>query len=402
MAIGVFPSEQVTFPVTRTSALARLESFVPLAGPAYARMRNLDHGAKGHVHVSRLSAALRRRLISEEEVLAAVMTNHGPVAAEKFISEVFWRTYWKGWLEQRPSVWASYFQALDRAQMRLDADAGLACRYTEAYEGRSGIDCFDAWVKELTTTGYLHNWARMQFASIWIFTLGLPWELGAAFMLDRLIDGDPASNTLSWRWVAGLHTTGKAYLANADRIRDMTGGRFAPKGLAAHAVIPVDSIHVPPASPPRMFKTPDYSSPTVLLLTIEDLSLETVAALDTLNVRALAFMPGETNTDRASLEDAFARARLRWPDAVVLGSFNPAALDDAKASGCRQVVTGFAPVGPTAGRLEILRQEAAQEGLIFTEHLRDWDRRAWPHCRKGFFALKEKIPVLINAESHRP
>lgn len=402
LATGVFPSEQVTFPLTRTSALVRLEAFLPLAGPAYARMRNLDHGPKGHLHVSRLSAALRRRLISEEEVVAAVLARHGLVAAEKFISEVFWRTYWKGWLEQRPSVWSGYLQSVDRAQMRLDADAGLVGRYAEACSSRSGIDCFDAWVTELKTTGYLHNWARMQFASIWIFTLGLPWELGAAFMLDRLTDGDPASNTLSWRWVAGLHTTGKAYLANADRIRELTGGRFAPNGLAASVVIPADSIEVPPAAPPRVFNTPDHSSPTVLLLTVEDLSLETMSALDPLNVRALAVMPCETNADRESLEDAVARTRLRWPDAVVLGSLNPAALDNAKALGCRQVVTGFAPVGPTADRLELLRQEAAQEGLLFAEHLRDWDRQAWPHCRKGFFALKQKIPILINAESHRP
>lgn len=326
LATGVFPSDQVTFPLTRNSALARLQAFLPLAGSRYARMRNLDQGPNGHVHVSRLSAALRRRLISEEEVVDAVVARHGPVAAEKFICEVFWRTYWKGWLEQRPSVWSSYLRAVDRAQMRLAADAGLACLYAEACGGRSGIDCFNAWVTELKATGYLHSWARMQFASIWIFTLGLPWELGAAFMLEHLIDGDLASNTLSWRWVAGLHTTGKVYLADAERIREMTGGRFAPHGLAANVVIPDDSIEVPPASLPRLFRTPDHSSPTVLLLTVEDMSLETVSALDTLNVRALAVMPGEPSADRASLEDAFVRAKLRWPDALVLGSLSPAAL----------------------------------------------------------------------------
>jgi deoxyribodipyrimidine photo-lyase len=66
-------------------------------------------------------------------------------------------------------------------------------------------------VQELVETGYLHNHARMWFASIWIFTLRLPWELGADFFLRHLLDGDAASNTLSWRWVAGLHTKGKHY-----------------------------------------------------------------------------------------------------------------------------------------------------------------------------------------------
>ena len=70
----------------------------------------------------------------------------------------------------------------------------------------------------------------MWFASIWIFTLKLPWVLGADFFLCNLIDGDAASNTLSWRWVAGLHTKGKHYLARADNIERFTSGRFAPYG----------------------------------------------------------------------------------------------------------------------------------------------------------------------------
>ncbi|OJF99514.1 deoxyribodipyrimidine photolyase [Rhizobium sp. 58] len=391
-----------TFPLTRDAALARLQAFLPMAGCSYASMRNLDLGPNGHQHVSRLSAALRRRLIGENEVIATVLGAHGLIAAEKFISEVFWRTYWKGWLEQRPIVWAGYLHALDSERQQLDANAALARQHADAYAGRSGIDCFDAWASELKTTGYLHNWARMQFASIWIFTLGLPWELGAAFMFDRLIDADPASNTLSWRWVAGLHTPGKTYLADADRIQKMTGGRFSPIGLARSAIVPTESIAIPPASAPRMPGSADHSSPTVLLLTVEDLSLETLPALDTLNVRALALMPGETAADRTALEDGFTRARLRWPDAVVLGPLTRAALDDARISGCGQVVTGFAPVGPTAVRLELLRQEALQEGLLFTEHLRAWDRRAWPHCRKGFFALKDKIPTLLKGEGHKP
>lgn len=395
------PSHHVTFPLTRKSALSRLQSFLPMAGPGYARMRSLDRGQDGHVHVSRLSAALRRRLISEEEVVAAVLAYHGPVAGGKLISEVFWRTYWKGWLEQRPSIWASYLQAVFRAQMRLDADSGLACRCAYAYRALSGIDCFDSWVTELKSTGYLHNWARMQFASIWIFTLGLPWELGAAFMFDHLSDADPASNTLSWRWVAGLHTKGKAYLANAERIHDMTGGRFAPRGLASSAIISVDSIDVPPASPTRNVRRPELSSPTMFLLTVEDLSLETLPELGTLNVCALAVLPGKTAADGMSLDDALSRAKSNWPDAAVLGSVNFEVFYDARALGCRQVATGFAPVGPTADQLEILRQQASNAGLLFCEYLRNWDGRAWPYCRKGFFALKEKIPTLVNAESYR-
>jgi hypothetical protein len=67
----------------------------------------------------------------------------------------------------------------------------------------------------------------MWFASIWIFTLKLPWQQGAAFFLEHLFDGDAASNTLSWRWVAGLQTKGKHYLAKAWNIEKFTQNKFS-------------------------------------------------------------------------------------------------------------------------------------------------------------------------------
>ena len=80
--------------------------------------------------------------------------------------------------------------------------------------------------KELKETNYLHNHARMWFASIWIFTLDLPWELGAEFFLKHLYDGDSASNTLGWRWVAGIQTPGKHYLASEWNIKKFTNNRY--------------------------------------------------------------------------------------------------------------------------------------------------------------------------------
>lgn len=86
--------------------------------------------------------------------------------AEKFLQEVAWRTYWKGWLELRPSVWTDYLADLKRL-VRVST-------YQQAIEGRTGIDCFDSWTNELIEYGFLHNHARMWFASIWIFKLKLP------------------------------------------------------------------------------------------------------------------------------------------------------------------------------------------------------------------------------------
>jgi deoxyribodipyrimidine photo-lyase len=386
------------FPLTRANALERLDSFLPAAAGAYARLRNKEQGQGQHEHVSRLSAALRRRVISEEEVVSAVLERHSLAAAEKFVSEVFWRTYWKGWLEQRPEVWEQYLGSVQEARDALDAKAARRARYKAAVEGGTGIDCFDAWSAELEETGYLHNWARMQFASIWIFTLDLPWELGAAHMFDRLIDADPASNTLSWRWVAGLHTAGKAYLADPERIRSMTDGRYSPKGLARAARIPSDSIVVPPPTPIRTAVLPDPGIPTLLLVTTEDLSMENIDTMRRLPVKAIALIKGRSEWDEIALGDALSRLAEIWPEATDLGTVDPDRLaDTAMAAGCMQIATAFLPVGPVASSIAPYRADLAKSGVAFSESLRDWDRHGWPHCRKGFFALKEKIPALIRS-----
>jgi deoxyribodipyrimidine photo-lyase len=126
------------------------------------------------------------------------------------------------WLEQHPVVWRNYRNAVDNLAARLEADPNLNQRYVAAISGQTGIACFDAWVDELIETGYPHNHARMWFASIWLFRLRRPWQLGVDFFYRHLLDGDPASNTLGWRWVCGLHTKGKAYLARAANIAKFT------------------------------------------------------------------------------------------------------------------------------------------------------------------------------------
>ncbi|MBT8446195.1 MAG: hypothetical protein KJO38_03535, partial [Gammaproteobacteria bacterium] len=228
------------WPASRAAALARLEAFVPSAGRAYAAQRNFDYGPERRGNVSTLSPYLRHRLLLEEEVVEAVLARHSRSAAEKFIQEVLWRSYWKGWLEQRPEFWPAYLDELDAALAALREDDGFNAGYQAAVTGRTGIDCFDAWARELIGTGYLHNHARMWFASVWIFTLELPWQLGADFFIRHLLDGDPASNTLSWRWVAGLHTRGKHYVARADNIARYTQGRFRPDGQLHPDPAPVD------------------------------------------------------------------------------------------------------------------------------------------------------------------
>lgn len=199
----------LSFPATRDEALIALEDFVPRA-EIYARRRN--HLVEGHPHVSRLSPALRTRLLLETEVREAVEARFARTTVEKFVQEVWWRLYWKGHLEMRPNQWSDYRESLETIP---DCDRERAIRIER---GESGVEIMDYFARELIDTGYLHNHARMWFAGFWIHTERLPWELGADFFLRHLLDGDAASNTLSWRWVAGLQTPGKTYLARRSNI----------------------------------------------------------------------------------------------------------------------------------------------------------------------------------------
>jgi hypothetical protein len=397
------------FPPTRIEGLARIEAFRPSMGGHYAGKRNFDLGPDDRTNVSLLSPYVRRRLVTEAELVRAALDAHGATKAEKFVQEVFWRSYWKGWLEMRPSVWRRYATGLAADRARLSDDRRLAKRVAEAEEGRTGLDCFDVWAAELVETGYLHNHARMWFASIWIFTFGLPWRLGADFFLRHLLDGDPASNTLGWRWVAGLHTRGKPYVAQAWNIAKFTGGRFepAPRQLNESAV-PLDGDDNPPAGPLPPPQAPDPALPTALLITEEDCMPETLG-LRLSDMRAVGLFQATSARsdlpvsplveafDRGALADAAARTQAAGaPEAERLDEIAPADLRRwAQRKGVAQIVTAYPPVGPVRDRLDAARPHLDAAGIRLAELRRPWDGAVWPYATAGFFKVKEKIPRLL-------
>lgn len=394
---------------TRAQGLALLAAFGPAMGRRYADGRNFDHGPGQHTAVSGLSPFIRRRLVTEQEVVAQALALHGPQGAEKFVQEVFWRSYFKGWLERRPQVWADYREGLAADLAALDTDTRTRRGLDHALTGRTGLACFDAWVQELVTTGHLHNHARMWFASIWIFTLRLPWRLGADFFYRHLLDGDAASNTLGWRWVAGLHTRGKPYQAQAWNIATFTGQRFTPrdKDLAATVTGLEDQEPdgLPPLQPLRGVRAPQAGQPTVLLLTDEDCLLEDFrwAALD---IRASAMLYAShlrsplpvadsvVAFERGALGDAAVRAGVK---AEPLSAGNPEDLADwAAAAGATQIVTPFATRGPVHDWLTAAAPALRQRGITLCEWRRDWDSAIWPLATAGFFKVKERIPQLVK------
>ncbi|QIE41821.1 DNA photolyase [Rhodobacteraceae bacterium SC52] len=399
------------FTPTRTAALESMAAFVPHMGRDYASRRNYDLRANGHAGVSRLSPYIRHRLLSEQEVLTAALSRFSLSSAEKFVQEVYWRTYWKGWLEMRPGVWSQYREGLRAARDKLATQSGMRADWEAACRGETGIDCFDAWANELSTTGYLHNHARMWFASIWIFTLRLPWELGADLFLRQLLDGDPASNTLGWRWVAGIQTPGKTYLARADNIARYTEGRFNPVGQLASTADPVDAPIVPQRGPAPAGETPDPARATGWLLTEEDmlasftpLPSETPNAappafvLDcTANRSPLAVAPLVTRFVKGALDDAISRHQNRF-GSITYAEGKPVAeqvLDWAKREGITQIAMPFVPVGAASDEISTLKPKLDAANIRLVPLMRPYDAECWPHATHGFFKFKENIPKFV-------
>jgi deoxyribodipyrimidine photo-lyase len=388
------------FPASRNAALARLAQFIPGAGQNYAFGRNTDMGPEQPSAVSKLSPYLRYRMITEQEVVQAVLEQHSLAAAEKFIQEILWRTYWKGWLEMRPSVWTQFQKECDR--QRDSFPNTRAIRNAEA--GQTGIEGFDDWARQLVETGYLHNHARMWFASIWIFTLCLPWALGADFFLRHLVDADAASNTLSWRWVAGLQTAGKTYLATTDNIARYTDGRFAPKGLATVAVIP-PNLTVVNQRPVPFAAQLDREKPALLLVTPDDMNPESLfGTRAAIKAAVVAADPATLWGDNARVfvasasRDAAERVSTAFQCPTdTLNTLNVETLiTQAKEAGAEQIITPYAPVGSVADLLAEFAPRLEQEGIPMIQIRRRWDEKFWPHATKGFFPFKEKIPNILS------
>tara|TARA_B100000674_G_scaffold463018_1_gene443589 strand:+ start:144 stop:1361 length:1218 start_codon:yes stop_codon:yes gene_type:complete len=395
----------------RETGLKQLERFAARSGKNYTANRNFDLGMDKHEHVSKLSPWVRHRIISEEEVVTAVLKKHSLNGAEKFVQEVFWRSYWKGWLETHPSVWTGYKVRTSKLAEEMEINTSLREQYLTATTGKTGIACFDDWTQELIESGYLHNHARMWFASIWVFTLKLPWELGADFFLRYLLDGDPASNTLSWRWVAGLHTKGKTYLARSDNISKFTKGRYTNITQLSSEALPAESgAETDPLIPLPMHVPFKNGVPTGLLLTDEDLnpvhiikeigSIAAVASFSGVGQRSL-FPVSSNVSDFVCGAHKDAGMRLKQMKC----------LNKSPVAGCKsveeicewalrndlyQVVTPHISVGPTRDALKGLSKDLVLNGIKFHQVMTHWDLMVWPHSSRGFFKLRKKIPKILS------
>ena len=366
-------------------AEAALQRFLDKGATSYEARRNFDFGPANRSNVSELSKFISHRVLFEYDVVQRALAQYPTEVAGKFIQEVFWRIYWKGWLEHRPAVWNDYAS--------FDNDSAPERLFQQAVTGKTGIDCFDYWSDELQNTNYLHNHARMWFASIWIFTLGLPWQLGAKFFMQHLFDGDAASNTLGWRWVAGIQTIGKHYVARATNIEQFTNGRFSPNNLN-EAPLPVASsktYDILPIDDHANYQK-KYNNLIVLENDIYAKSKSDYEAYD-----AVFVLHPDSIARSADLAVPVKDFKIRLVSAFCENHKNAQVIDAAALRAIAASQQGLDVVYPAIGdNFDFLRRLRDESGVLLHFLKRPEDVFCWQFAKKGFFNFKKHIPDMIS------
>ena len=376
----------MNFETSRAKAIEKLDRFVERNLSDYSKLRNFDFGPDKRSNVSCLSPYITHGVLNEVEIIKKSLAKYSFNKNEKFIQEVLWRTYWKGWLELRPSVWSDYIISLNSIREKYKEDIN----YLKAIEGKTNIECFDEWVKELKTHNYLHNHTRMWFASIWIFTLDLPWQLGAEFFLKHLYDGDAASNTLGWRWVAGIQTQGKHYLASEWNIKKFTNNRF-------------QNIKLNENAPPKMadktysiinndFINPEINEDKTLIIFENNLSFETSDFKEfkfdkiILAVNSNEFRQVKLSDNVIKFKSELINDQLERIESLSINC------EIVSVDKLKEIKSDFYILYPSVGEnLDFVMSNLSNYKFIY----RELDQFSWQFCNKGFFNFKTYIPKII-------
>ena len=375
------------FKASRASAIDKLNNFIENNLSDYSKQRNFDYGPEKRFNVSCLSPYISHGVINELELIDKSLKKFSFEKNEKFIQEILWRTYWKGWLELRPNVWNDYLVEL----LKLREEFINKKDYKNAIEGKTNIECFNYWVNELKNNNYLHNHTRMWFASIWIFTLELPWQLGAEFFMKHLFDGDAASNTLGWRWVAGIQTQGKHYLASEWNIKKFTNNRFYNINLIEKAPPKVEEKNYSVII--RDFVNRDDIEGKNLLIFENNLSFE-VSDFQEKKFNKIYLVSNKNENRSIKLSEKV------WKFKSLLISDQEQRLKD-KSIDCEVIdISQIKNINdrsiglyPTVGEnLDYLTSNKFKIPFLY----RKLDQYSWQYCNKGFFNFKNYIPKIIS------
>ena len=375
------------FEASRAKAVDKLSQFVENNLSEYSKLRNFDFGPDKRSNISCLSPYITHGILNELEVIDKSLKKFSFAKNEKFIQEVLWRTYWKGWLELRPNVWSDYLIELNNLRNEFKDNQN----YLNAIEGKTDLECFNQWVNELKENNYLHNHTRMWFASIWIFTLELPWQLGAEFFLQNLYDGDAASNTLGWRWVAGIQTQGKHYLASEWNIKKFTNNRF-------------QNIKLNENTPPKVseksytlirqeFDNPQNIEEKNLLIFENNLSFE-ITDFKEKKFKKIYIVSNKNKNRSIKLSEKLVKFKSLLVDdqrqRLKDKSIDCEVIDISEIKN----IENYYSLYPTVGEnLDYLNSKNLKMNFLY----RNLDQLAWQYCNKGFFNFKSYIPKIISS-----
>ncbi len=377
----------MNFVTSRALAIEKLNNFVEQNLFEYSRLRNFDYGPNNRSNISCLSPYITHGIISELEIIKKSLNKFSFSKNEKFIQEVLWRTYWKGWLELRPAVWTDYLNELKKIREEFKDITD----YKKAIEGNTNIECFNEWVNELKENNYLHNHARMWFASIWVFTLELPWQLGAEFFMKHLFDGDAAANTLGWRWVAGIQTQGKNYLASEWNIKKFTNNRFNNIKLNENAP-PITSNKTYAASKLE-FYNPQNLEQKNLLIFENNLSFE-IGDFKDQKFKKVFLISNKNENRTIELSEKLVKFKSQLIEdqkkRLEEKSINAEIIDLSEIQNINETSYGLYP---TVGEnLDFINTNNLKIEFLY----RKLDQFSWQYCNKGFFNFKNYIPKIIT------
>jgi deoxyribodipyrimidine photo-lyase len=264
-------------PTSERAVLDHLHAFAHQRLSAYKATRDLP-AVEG---TSRLGAALHFGLIHPRTILAA--TDAGEESSDTFVSEIAWREFYADVLFHQPlTAWQNLQASMNMVECDTDDDA--QARFGRWCEGTTGYPIVDAGMRQLRTTGWMHNRVRMITASFLVKDLHLPWQWGARHFLKHLVDGDVASNNHGWQWAAGTGTDAAPYYRVFNPV--LQGQRFDPAGEYVRRFVPelqgVDPkfVHAPWQAP-----TPptEYAAPMVDHAAERDETLRRYAVSKALN-----------------------------------------------------------------------------------------------------------------------
>jgi deoxyribodipyrimidine photo-lyase len=378
----------MNFKGSRVEALDELNYFIENNLLDYPKLRNFDLGPQKRDNTSCLSPYITHGLVSEIEIISKSLKKFSFVKNEKFIQEVLWRVYWKGWLELRPNVWGDYLKELTDIKESFKDNKN----YLDAIEGNSNIECFNEWVNELKNFNYLHNHARMWFASIWIFTLNLPWQLGAEFFMKHLFDGDAASNTLGWRWVAGIQTQGKNYLATEWNIKKFTNNRF--QNIKINEVAEPKTTEKNYSIIDKSFSNPALLEDKVLLIFDNSLSFEFTDFQDQ-KFKKILIVSNKNENRQIKLSDNVLNFKTHLiKDQLKRLKEKSIASDIIDISKIKNIDEKVYALYPTVGESLYYLELNQLNNIEFL--YREIDQFSWQFCNKGFFNFKNHIPKIVT------